>query len=833
MFFSVLVPESLFENEKVVLEFDGLDTAAEVVLQDTIEVGRAQNMFSKYFFDITNYSEQLKGDAKLSVIFRSPVNFSRDQYDSYIDSYGYEIPPECLDPAYQGECHVNMIRKMQASFSWDWGPAFPNVGIWKSWRIVGWSSVKLSSLGVFPKPDVSLPNKKDSNLLAPWTVNFRVYFDLASNVSLSGTLQISVGDTEYFNSEVVVNENSFVEDSFKIPENTVETWWPNGYGNQPLYDIIVTFTPNDFPDDGVSSLMKRIGFRMIELDQSFVDDSDQSIGRHFRAVVNNVTMFMLGSNWIPAHVLPEQVTPPYTRLLLEAARDTHQNCLRVWGGGIYESDEFYEFADEFGLLIWEDMMFASSMYPADDNFLESVRSETRTQIRRLQHHPCIILWATNNENEANLRSNWFGTNSNFTLYKSDYIKLYVDTVANTIKEEDPSRTVLISSPSNGIESEEEGYVAENPSDNHYGDTHFYDYSSNGWSWEHYPTTRFASEYGFQSFPSYQTLLPVFSEEDMQIGSPMMEHRQHHPNGQAELDQQLSMHFDYNQSNATFNYYLYLTQIHQAMAIKTETEFYRRIRDTLYLDGTGLTMGALYWQLNDVWQGPSWASLEYGGRWKILHNFAKNFFSPLAVVPWIQDGILRITIVNDSPDDLSFNEEQPKKIEINLRKISGENSSNLFSYELTSSVVSQSAYEAVSVDLINDLQFESICSSGSQSGDPYQNCFISVSFKDYDNTPLSPDNFLLLSEPKDYFLPEVQLEVTASQLTTNSIDLSLSADHVTLFVFLESPFEGVFSDNGFIIPVDEQISVTFNGRQATPVEEFQNTLNITYVRNYYY
>ncbi|KAB7504295.1 Beta-mannosidase, partial [Armadillidium nasatum] len=353
------LPESLFENEKVVLEFDGLDTAAEILLQDTTELGRAQNMFSKYLFDITNYSEQMKGEAKLSIIFRSPVNFSRDQFDSYIASYGYEIPPECLDPVYQGECHANMIRKMQASFSWDWGPAFPNAGIWKAWRIVGWSSAKLSSISVFPKPDA--------------------YFDLASNVSLSGTLQISVGGTEYFNSEVFVNENSFVEDSFKIPEDTVETWWPNGYGNQPLYDIIVTFTPNDFPDDGVSSLTKRIGFRTIELDQSFVDDSDQSI---------------------------EQVTPPYTRLLLEAARDTHQNCLRVWGGGIYESDEFYEFADEFGLLIWEDMMFACSMYPADDNYLDSVRSETRTQIRRLQHHPCILLWATNNENESALRSNW-------------------------------------------------------------------------------------------------------------------------------------------------------------------------------------------------------------------------------------------------------------------------------------------------------------------------------------------------------------------------------------------------------------------------------------------
>ncbi|KAB7504296.1 hypothetical protein Anas_06508, partial [Armadillidium nasatum] len=172
-------------------------------------------------------------------------------------------------------------------------------------------------------------------------------------------------------------------------------------------------------------------------------------------------------------------------------------------------------------------------------------------------------------------------------------------------------------------------------------SHYYDYTSNGWSWDHYPTTRFASEYGFQSFPSYQTLLPVFSEEDMQIDSDMMEHRQHHPNGQAELDLQLSMHFDYDQNNVTFSYYLYLTQ-------------------------------------------------------------------------------LRVTIVNDSPEDLSFNEEQPKKIEINLRKFSGENSSNLFSFELTSSVPSQSAFEAVSVDLINDLQFESICSPGSQSGDPYQN-----------------------------------------------------------------------------------------------------------------
>ncbi|MCL4132949.1 UNVERIFIED_CONTAM: hypothetical protein GTU68_031341 [Idotea baltica] len=409
--------------------------------------------------------------------------------------------------------------------------------------------------------------------------------------------------------------------------DTVETWWPNGYGNQTLYDLTASFTSADIEDD-ISTKSVNIGFRTVELDQSFVDTDDPSSGRFYRIKVNNIYMFMRGSNWIPAHILPELVTPEYTRELLTAARDTHQNCMRVWGGGIYETDEFYNIADELGILMWQDMMFACSMYPVDDNFLNTTLKETRLQAERLQHHPSVLLWSANNENEAALKDNWYGTASNYDQYKEDYVKLYVDTITTTLRSFDPSRNTIVSSPSNGLASEEAGYIADDPYDARYGDVHYYNYDDNAWNYEQYPATRFASEYGFQSFPSYQSLVPVFSAEDFSINSAMMSHRQHHPGGNTELGLQLKAHFVYDENTTSFTDYLYLCQLHQAMAIKTETEFYRRMRSTLNADGTGYTMGSLYWQLNDVWQGASWASIEFEDVGKYF-RITRELLQPLA------------------------------------------------------------------------------------------------------------------------------------------------------------------------------------------------------------
>nr|XP_053649260.1 beta-mannosidase-like [Cherax quadricarinatus] len=600
---------ALLGHERVALIFEGLDTAARVLVNDEV-VGTSDNMFVRYIYDVKQHLKESE-DNTLQVEFESPVEYAARQYEA--QAADYVVPPTCVDPASKGVCHANHIRKMQASFSWDWGPAFPNLGIWKEWHLTGWNTLLVSDVFFSAVPGTSLPSVPDHDLKPSWIVTVKVWCDAAVESGyIAGNVSITLANiyTQHqFINVTVKDYEAQMTFTFTTDEGQVEMWWPNGYGSQPLYDITVLWTDENQSETSSKSI--RVGFRTVELNQDFVDSSDETKGRHFRVLVNNVTMFMKGSNWIPAHVLPESVTVDYTRYLLQAAADTHQNCMRVWGGGIYESDAFYEIADELGILIWEDFMFACSMYPANQNFLESVRREVTTQVRRLQHHVSILIWASNNENESALRDNWYGTSSNFEQYKADYILLYVDTVRNVTQDVDGTRSFVVSSPSNGIESEEEGYIAENPSSTLYGDAHYYNYMDDAWIGANTPRTRFASEYGFQSWPSLKTLKEVTIEEDWNSESPMMYHRQHHPGGQEELSLQIGLHMHLppdDGSLKSFEDYLYLGQIHQAVAIKTETEFYRRGMSVLEDNGEGYTSGALYWQLNDIWQGASWASI---------------------------------------------------------------------------------------------------------------------------------------------------------------------------------------------------------------------------------
>ena len=258
---------------------------------------------------------------------------------------------------------------------------------------------------------------------------------------------------------------------------------------------------------------------------------------------------MKGSNWIPANVLGKYDEDYYLDLLW-SAKEAHMNMLRVWGGGIYEYGQFYKLADELGILIWQDFMFACAMYPATNSSLESVRDEVRSQVRRLQFHASIALWAGNNENEAALRGNWYGTDYRFESYKADYIKLYVDTIKEVVSEEDPDRHFLVSSPGNGLASEQEGYIASDPYSSLYGDTHYYNYKEDNWDHRIYPRTRFASEYGFQSWPAWEVIEPVSEVWDWSLSSAWMAHRQHHPGGNMELLWQIGLNMDIDQVTQT-------------------------------------------------------------------------------------------------------------------------------------------------------------------------------------------------------------------------------------------------------------------------------------------
>ena len=397
----------------------------------------------------------------------------------------------------------------------------------------------------------------------------------------------------------------------KVNKSSVNRWWPNGYGSQSLYDLQIKWEDSRINEVSsrdriflIDSKTISVGFRTIELIQE-----EMGNGLSFYFKVNGIPIFMKGSNWIPSHILPEKsANKERIKELLQAARDANMNMLRVWGGGVYESSYFYSLADEYGILIWQDMMFACAMYPAEEDFLDSVRTEVKVQVRRLQYHPSIALFATNNENEVALRQNWYLTNSRFKYFAKDYHKLYVDTVTDEIKKNDPSRDILTSSPSNGnYDGDRELGIGMDPQNPHFGDIHFYIYDHNAWKPEVFHQPRFSSEYGFQSFPSGWT-------EVLRKGDNMTElvnHRQHHLLESRPIVFLIEENLKVDFNALQWDDKIYLSQLSQAIATKTETEVYRSGRGTFMN-----TMGALYWQLNDVWVAPSWSSIEYNGNFKV-------------------------------------------------------------------------------------------------------------------------------------------------------------------------------------------------------------------------
>jgi len=447
-----------------------------------------------------------------------------------------------------------------------------------------------------------------------------------------------------------------------------------------------------------------------------------------------------------------------------------------------------------GIMCWQDFMFACAMYPATDEFLASVSKEVDTQVKRLQRHPSVSIWAANNENEGALRQNWYGTQSNFEVYKADWIKLYIDTIMAITVVMDPSRDFITSSPTNGIQSEIEGWIAENPASTLYGDMHPYNYRSDAFDWTIFPRSRFASEFGYQSFPYRSTLYSVIEDHDKYWESNMMYHRQHHPGGQEEMRDQIRMHLPfpsvYNSTDA-FPYMLYEAQIVQAVGLKTQCEHYRRMMDKLDAEGQGHNMGALYWQLNDIWQGASWASVEITGRWKMTHYYAQNFLAPVLASSYVNsEGDAVVELISDAVNPFAGN------LRVRLFKLKS------FEPILDTVVpVEATALTSREVSRITKAVIDENCDG------VVDVCFVYTSMEG------TPDNFLWLQYPKEIsHLEDPGLRVTAIDAAPGgwNFNVTLRADAIAPFVFInlrDNP-RGYFSENGFMmVTPDKTVSYT--------------------------
>lgn len=606
-------PPAVSLDARVDITFMGIDTVADVVLNGHF-LGATANQHRRFTFECADYLQQSNNTLQVTVF--SALDYALLK----AAQYPYRILDETFIP--QNLHWSTFVRKQQSDFGWDWGPALMPAGIWRHVLIIPYEEAHIVDV----VPTVSRRGQI-------WIVSIRVF--LRAKGTARGTLAASLegvpGAAVEQYAEVLEGTDSPLEISLQVPASLVDLWWPSGYGKQALYNLSVAFRG----DAGESDRhLHRIGFREAEVVEEAINDPE-GVGLSFYFRVNGVPIFAKGSNWIPGDAFDNRLGDEQMRRLLESAVEGHQNTLRVWGGGNYPRDDFWEACDELGLLVWLDFMHGGMQAPRDGHHLENWRAEVRDNVRRIAGHPSLITYCGNNEGVKSISaSQWQGDPDGQASAAEDYAALFSDVVRRTAWEEDASRHFHASSPSNGFLVDDPGLGLVklrwgDPFSGNFGDARHYDYTHYCLDSSLYPRGRFIAEYGWQSYPDLETLRPVTEPEDWHWNSSWANHVQHHPDGNRQLIQQNLIFFAPvvgDSSQEQFEAFILQTQAVQALCIGTQTAFYRTLR---HVPGAR-TMGALYWQLNDIWQAPSWASIEYGGRWKLLHYHMKRAFAPFAV-----------------------------------------------------------------------------------------------------------------------------------------------------------------------------------------------------------
>jgi beta-mannosidase len=572
------VEPGLLDHDKVFLVADGLDTLAALTLNGQ-EIGRTDNMFRQYRWDVKGLLRS-DGPNEIEVAFASPVKYAEEKQ-----------AVRALPGVPQAIPGGPYLRKSPYQWGWDWGPQLPPIGIWKDIRLEGHSTARLE--------DVHL---RQHHAEGQVTVEARVVTERWSDAPLSAAVRITAPDGEVLQGEANVPAGS-TEAVVRVQVTRPQLWWPNVYGEQPLYTVDVALRGDEALDERTYT----IGLRTIELRQE-----PDRWGRSFEFVVNGVRIFAKGSNWAPADSFPTRITDEYLEGLIRSAAESHQNMLRVWGGGFYEEERFYDLCDRYGLLVWQDLLFACSIYPLNDaEFVENVRAEVVDNVRRLRHRTSLALWCGDNEMEWGW-ADWGWDRPEFQDMKVAYSTFFHSTLPEWCAALDPDRAYWPSSPSSGT-------PFEDPNGQVQGDAHYWDVWHGRKPFTAYrgQYPRFMSEFGFQALPPMPTIRTYAEEADWNMTSYIMEQHQKNDSGNSLIVGQM---LDTFRLPRDFESLVYLSMALQAEGIRYGVESWRRHMDRV--------AGTLYWQLNDCWPVASWSSLDYFGRWKALHYAARRFYAPV-------------------------------------------------------------------------------------------------------------------------------------------------------------------------------------------------------------
>jgi len=576
---------------RIFLEADGIDTLATIFVNGK-EVARTQNMHRRYRFALN--SLLVPGKNSLEIRFANTMDFITRAQEKRKLWHAYWDKPDYATPGF------NRIRKSQCSYGWDWGPIVPDIGLWRDTRLVRYEGARLGTPTVHQvhlegRVELDLNAEaacwlEPDNPLAETGLEFEFELFSPGGVSLSRTRSAprpgASGASPAVTTRMVVEKP--------------EIWWPAGLGSQPLYRLVVRlFDPAGrlLDERSLTLGLRTLGVRR---------EKDQW-GESFAFEANGIPFFARGADWIPEDVYLTRPTRESTERLIADAALANYNCLRVWGGGVYPSDDFYTLCDEYGLVVWQDLMFACAIYDVNDpGFLAEIKAEAADNLERLRHHASMGLVCGNNEMEWGFVEWGFPhTNEN----RTEYLKQYQFVLPEVAAAAAPDVYYWPASPSSGGDF-------ENPNDSDRGDTHFWAVWHGNKDFKEYEKYyfRFMSEFGFESFPNLKTIGSFTNEEDRNVFSPVMEDHQRCDGGNQKIFAYLSKYFRFP---ADFASLVYLSQVSQAEAIRHGVEHWRRNR--------GRCMGAVYWQLNDNWPVASWSSIDYYGRWKALHYEARRCF----------------------------------------------------------------------------------------------------------------------------------------------------------------------------------------------------------------
>lgn len=745
------VEAHVLNHSHIELVFAGLDTYAEVYVNEQ-HVLSADNMFRTWRADVKPYIQLGANDIRIH--FRSPIMEDLPK----LEALGYGLPAsnDQSEVGELGDKRVSVFaRKAPYHYGWDWGPRFVTSGIWREAELVAWSDVRIEN--------VYIRQNQVHAESADLTAVVQIYSEQERQVNLR-----VYADGQNWEQVVTLAEGT---DAVQIPLtlNNPKLWWSRGLGDAHLY----TFTVEVLEQNQTLAVKsERTGIRAIRL---VTEPHPDYPGTSFYFELNGVPVFAKGANHIPNDSFSPRVTLERYRHEIVTAVESNMNMLRVWGGGIYENDEFYDLCDEYGILVWQDFMFACSMYPGDEDFLDSVQAEAEDNIRRLRNHPSIVLWCGNNEIDSAwsqyVEDGGWGWKKDYnaeqrTQIWADYEALFHELLPEVVKAEHPGIAYWPSSPIVAVTNNEKQHT-HGITDS--GDIHYWGVWHNSEPFERYNTYigRFMSEYGFQSFPEYKSVRTYAEESDLELESEVMLRHQKNGAGNRLIKEYMDK---YLPAPKDFPSFLYMSQVLQAEAMKTAIEAHRRRKP--------YCMGTLYWQMNDCWPVASWSSMDYYGRWKAVQYYAKRSF---------EDILISIDhSVSDKVDiHLVSDQIAPKSLTVRVKVLGLDGTL----YKEMPQSLTLAGGEAIKVLSLTTEQL---------LGDVHPAEAILVAELEHEDQLIHTEIAYFVSAP-ELSLQQPHIQVVETEVD-GVIAYELTTDVLARQVWLSSESEGIFSDNFFdLIP----------------------------------